>query len=144
MGQVSDGLAADYLYTWPADANVKAGTIATPFVFVELPRSIRLDVDRSAAFERGKYAVWFLTDQPSLQFNGVGNEALVDSMLSLAIDFVGRVKALRRHKLFIERVEVEAPIVYDAGDRNLTGVKLMLDLSEQTGYCIPNYTTTCP
>lgn len=137
--QKTAGMVASVLYTWNADANVKLGTMAMPCAFVQLPKQIRLEVDTVVAREKGDFAIYYLTPQPNIQFEPEQNEALVDTMMALAVDLVGRLRATR--KLHIDNVQCATGIIYDGGDRNLTGVKVTFTLTDYQGHCIPNYPT---
>lgn len=132
------GIVKSALYTWNADANVRLGSMQLPIAFLQLPTKMQLDIDSVTALEKGQYVVYFLTEQKRLQFDSVNNETGIDAMMLAAVDLVGRIRGT--HKVHIEEALTDLILVYDAGDRNLTGVKLTLKLKDLQGYCIPKYT----
>ena len=136
--QKQQNTVATTLYTWNADANMQLGKLALPAAYLQLPTKMQLDVDSVTALEKGQFVVYYLTEQKRLQFDGVSNEAGIDAMMLAAVDLVGRIRGT--HKVHIEEALTDLILVYDAGDRNLTGVKLTLKLKDLQGYCIPKYT----
>lgn len=133
--QIADGLVSAMFYGWEEQFNNVAGRIDTPVSYLCTPTSYRLECDTICARETGIFTVYFLTPQNQLDFNANDNEVLVDTMMAVAVDFIGRLKLDKR--MHIENIEVDGRSMYDANNKNLTGICLKLKLKEQQGWCLP-------
>lgn len=131
--QVADGLVQNTVYSWPEQFNVIAGKTDLPVTFFVTPTKWTLDVEFAKAREYGTFVVYFLDEQPKLDFNALTNELIIDRMIDIAVDFIGRLRLDRR--IHIEDVDVATKSVYDVNNRNLTGVCVSLKLKENDGYC---------
>lgn len=129
----SDGLLKQWEYTWPQQFNVLAGTCATPIGVLMTPSRWKMLME-STVKEDVELSVYFLTVQKELEFNASGNEILIDKMIELAIEFMSRVLADKSFEIVSS--EASGASIYDATDRNLTGVRVNLHLVERQGRCL--------
>lgn len=133
--QVSEQLVDATHYGWAEQFNNVAGRIATPVSFLLTPTSYKLECDTITAREVGYFTVYFLTPQKKLDFDAVANEALIDTMIPVAVDLIGRLKLDKR--VHIEEIDVDTRSMYDTNNKNLTGIMLKLRLKESQGWCLP-------
>lgn len=133
--QVADGAVSETHYGWAEQFNNVAGRCQTPVSFLVTPTKWKLNIDTVRARESGVFVINFLDKQPQLDFDAVANEAVIDSMIDVAVDLVGRLRSDTRIR--IEDVEVDPRSIYDANNKNLTGVQLALRIIENKGRCIP-------
>lgn len=139
QNQVTDQLIDEVVYGWPQQFNNIAGRCKTPVGYLVTPTKWKLDCNAVAARELGTFTIYFLIPQLELDFDADDNEQLIDLMIDVAVDFVGRLKLDKR--VHIENIEVEGRSMYDANNKNLTGVCLTLKLLENGGRCLPTKNT---
>lgn len=133
----NNGYIKQSLYTYAAQFNNIAGRCDTPIGVLLTPQEWRLECDTVTAREHGIFRVYFLTLQKEMDFDATLNEALIDDMIDIAVVFVGMLK--NNPKLEIEDIDISTKSMYDANDRNMTGVELALRLKEKQGRCIPTH-----
>lgn len=133
--QVSEQLVDATHYGWAEQFNNVAGRIATPVSFLLTPTSYKLECDTVTAREVGNFTVYFLTPQGQLDFDAVKNEELIDTMIPVAVDLIGRLKLDNR--VHIEDIDVDTRSMYNTNNKNLTGIMLKLRLKENQGWCLP-------
>lgn len=133
--QVSEQLVDATVYGWAEQFNNIAGRITTPVTFLVTPTTYRLECDTITAREDGKFTIYFLTPQEQLDFDAVKNEELIDTMIPVAVDLIGRLKLDKR--VHIEDIDVDTRSMYNTNNKNLTGVMLKLHLKESQGWCLP-------
>lgn len=134
---VNDGFISERIYTYSAQFNVIAGRCRVPVGVLLLPNRWKLECDTVTAREHGVFDIYFLTTQPQLDFDATSNEVLIDNMIDVATEFIGRVKSDK--SIHINEIDINLQSIYDANNKNLTGVHIAIDLKEQQGRCIPTY-----
>lgn len=137
---VTDQFIEESHYTWSQQFNNISGRCSFPAGIQTLARNWRLECDTRTAREHGLFDVYFLDIQKELDFDADDNEKIIDRMIDLAVDFIGRLKHDKR--IHIEEIDIRLQSMYDVNNKNLTGVHVMLDIKEQQGRCIP-YLVTC-
>lgn len=135
--QVTAGVIKAYHYDVPTAQNVKLSRGS------ESPRALftcltdrTFDISHMRARESALVVVDFVTDMgnTTTNFDGTAMEAKIDSMADAAIDFIARLKDSTAVRIEDDKVEVTS--LYDFMDRNTTGVRLKVNLTETRGTCI--------
>lgn len=142
--QRRDNDITGYLYTWPEQANVQLGKILigdSPYAVLLTPSEWRIETDQSVAREVATLHIYYLLQQPRLDFDATANETLIDRCIAAATDLVARARSDRR--CAIVSATMQGLSLYDVGDRNLTGIRLALTLRDNAGYCLTDYNTLC-
>lgn len=137
MRQDSNSPLMSWQYNSPSRANVENDYTNTPTAVAYCITDWY--ASSNIVRERSSVVVGFLTSQPAIDFDGLANEALIDSMKDVAFDFVSRIKTAGILELTDDEIKIRS--IYDLDDRNLTGVFLEINLKEIQGECLKNYET---
>jgi hypothetical protein len=122
-------------YNSPGRANVELDTSEPPTAVIYCLTDWQLT--QTIVRERARVAVGFLTLQPDIDFDGISNEAKIDTCKDIALDFIARVSDDGRLGIISDPIDVRS--VYDDHDRNLTGVFVEFECRETQGACLDNY-----
>lgn len=133
----TDSPLESWQYNTPSRANVENDYTQTPtaVMYCITDREINLTIAREVA----EVTVGFLTQQANIDFDGLDNEALIEQMHDVALDFIARI--CNDSRLEINNDTVRVRTVFDLDDRNLTGVFCELTIREVQGQCVSNYST---
>lgn len=122
------------MYNWPAKANVQLDTTAHPVAVLYVMRDGAIELENGLYRETAEVNVSFLDHQPELDFDGMTNEALLDAMAEVAVEFVGRIVDGGELEITTDLVTLRG--VYDFDDKNTTGVNLQFTVREKQGRCL--------
>lgn len=144
--QQDDGITMGHTYTWPHKANVILGgvawaTPAKPYALLLTPAEWRIDGSASTGRERLNVTIYYLMPQSQLDFDASANEVIIDQCISAAADLLDRVRHDRR--MTLEDATIKTMSVYNVDDRNLTGVRVILSIKDNQGYCLTNHHPQC-
>lgn len=137
MAQSAASPLRSWQYNRPARANVENDYTTTPTAVMYCITDWESETDM--AREVASVTVGFLEVNPEVDWDGVATDTIIDSMKSVAFDFVSRVNAGGVVEITTDRVRVRS--VFDTDDRNLAGVFLQMELREVQGECMDNYNT---
>lgn len=120
----------NYLYDGWGLINLRADKTPTPIMVNVLPVSGALNMGGRRITESQDCIIGFL-DKTEFDFDGTQNDAIIERMKKLAIEFI---LTMNESGLF-EPISGEVPmsIEYNLLDVNLTGVVLTLRLEEKQG-----------
>lgn len=128
------GYVESVLYNSQYKANVQLDGIATPVAVLYLFRDGAYDTATGLLREEAEINVMFLTHQRELDFDGIANEALIDTMSEAATAFIAEVT--RTNNIAIVGDNITLRGVYDTYDTNTTGVSMQFRVRELQGQCI--------
>lgn len=116
-------------------ANVKLDNKKpSPTALVLMVQEFQIGYNNFNAKEEVSLNISFLKKETKLDAEGLEEQAIVDEMKYIAIDFIQRLKAVP--SIMIENEEIKVQSVFLRSDSNRTGVNIQLDIIEKQGECI--------
>lgn len=120
-----------YTYQSPSRANVELDFSDTPTAVLYCVGETYWKRVMNVLKERVAINLIFAT-KTELDYDGFANEALIDSMRELALDFLDR---MRYEPIMIVEDDIKIVNFYDEFDTNTTGVSLQCTIQERQGTC---------
>ena len=84
--------------------------------------------------EEANINVTFLSKENKMDADGVQQEAIIDDMRDLAVEFIQRVREIQSIRIEDDTVRVKS--VFLASDSNRTGVNITLTIKQKQGSCL--------
>ncbi len=126
---------ASYQYNDASTANVRLDSkMPSPTALFYQITDWRLDFSTGLLKERTSINVSFLKKETKLDDGGSDQDAIIDDMKEIAIDFLSRVLADKTLRLLDYDIRMKS--VFLRSDSNRTGVNLTLEIEEVQGECI--------
>lgn len=125
-GYVEKGTLEAVIYNSASKANVELDVTAHPCAVLYIFRDGSIDLIGGTYREVAEVNVLFLTHQEQLDFDAIENDALMDSMVEVARDFIDDVIGSDIGEIVNDAIEVRG--LYDYNDKNTTGVALRFSI----------------
>lgn len=126
---------ASYQYNDKPTANVVLDrNMADPTAILFQLTDWELDWAKGTIKERASINISFLKKEPKLDAKGDEQEAIIDEMKDIAIDFLQRLNG-QRFSVGIVDDKVKVKSIFMRSDSNRTGVNLEFELEEVQGSC---------
>lgn len=126
---------ASWQYEDKPTANVRLdGNKPSPTALLIQITNWEMPTDRLNIREKADINVTFLEKESKMDSGGLQQDAIIDRMKDLAVDFISRLLADKTLKVLDDTVTVKS--VFHRSDSNRTGVNISLEVEERQGRCL--------
>lgn len=142
LQQTNSQLLNKNLFVTPPQANVEIGKLKNDEIWGLLitPQSTQIQLINSNYTTKGKYTIYFLTDQGKLDFDAIENIEKQKRCLVVAKDFLYKLKL--NNTIAISSEVIETTMMYSVNDRTCTGVKIDIDIQDKQSECLSEADST--